>query len=86
MLTNKEKNFISAVIYLHNNEKHIGKFIQSISKILDDNFEKYEIICVNDHSTDNSLQGVKSIACNINGALSIINLSFYQGLEMAMNA
>jgi dolichol-phosphate mannosyltransferase len=86
MLTNKEKNFISAVVYLHNNESLIGNFLQSIDKQLDENFDKYEIICVNDHSTDNSIQEIKKIANCIKGALSIINLSFYQGLELAMNA
>lgn len=86
MLANKEKNFISAVIYLHNCEKHIGEFIKTIADVLDDNFEKYEIICVNDYSTDNTLTEVKNISNSIKGSLSVINMSFYQGVELAMNA
>jgi len=86
MLTNKEKNFISAVIYLHNCEKQIGEFIKNVADVLDNNFEKYEIICVNDYSTDNTLAEVKRISNSIKGSLSVINMSFYQGLELAMNA
>jgi dolichol-phosphate mannosyltransferase len=86
MVTNKEKNFISAVVYVHNNEKVISGFIQNIAALLESNFEKYEIICVNDHSTDDSIKEIKNIAIDLSGAVSIINLSFYQGIELAMNA
>ncbi len=50
MITNKEKNFISAVVYVHNNEKEIANFLENLNKKLNENFEKYEIICVNDKS------------------------------------
>ena len=49
-MNNKEKNFISAVIYVHNNEKNIGVFIEKINEELNNKFENYEIICVNDKS------------------------------------
>lgn len=86
MLTNKEKNFVSAVVYVHNNEKMISDFLNNVAEVLASNFDKYEIICVNDHSTDGSVQVIKQIANCMDGAISIINLSFYQGLELAMNA
>lgn len=86
MVANKEKNFISAVIYLHNKKKYIGKFIKEIASILDSNFEKYEIICVNDCSDDNSINEVKNVSGSVNGSLSFINMSYYQGIELAMNA
>ena len=86
MLTIKEKNFVSAVVYIHNNESTIGEFLKNIAEVLTNNFEKYEIICVNDHSTDASVQEIKKVNKTKSGAISIINLSFYQGLEMAMNA
>lgn len=86
MITNKEKNFVSAVIYVHNNEKYIGSFIKEIAAILSDNFEKYEIICVNDHSDDNSVNEIKKVSKKISGSLSFINMSYYQGIEAAMNA
>lgn len=86
MITNKEKNFVSAVVYVHNNEKYIGSFIKDLSVILSNNFEKYEIICVNDHSDDNSVNEIKKVSEKISGSLSFINMSYYQGIEAAMNA
>lgn len=87
MINNKEKNFISAVVYVHNNEKEIGNFLEKINKKLSENFGKYEIICVDDHSTDNSVKEIKKVADNISGTIvSIINMSYYQGIELSMNA
>ena len=87
MINNKEKNFISAVIYIHNNEKEIGNFLEKVNRKLSENFEKYEIICVDDHSTDNSVKEIKKVADNISGTIvSIINMSYYQGIELTMNA
>lgn len=87
MISNKEKNFMSAVVYVHNNEKEIGEFLEKINGELNKNFEKYEIICVNDSSTDNSVKEIKKVADNISGTIvSIINMSYYQGIELSMNA
>ena len=87
MISNKEKNFISAVVYVHNNEKEIGDFLEKINEKLNSNFEKYEIICVNDSSIDDSVKEIKKVADNINGTIvSIINMSYYQGIELSMNA
>jgi glycosyltransferase involved in cell wall biosynthesis len=86
MITNKEKNFVSVVIYIHNNEKYIEKFIRDIADTLDTNFEKYEIICVNDYSEDDSITQIKKLSDKVKGSLSFINMSFYQGIELAMNA
>lgn len=86
-MNNKEKNFISAVVYVHNNEKEIGNFLKKINDKLNENFEKYEIICVDDSSTDNSVKEIKKVADNILGTIvSIINMSYYQGIELSMNA
>lgn len=87
MVINKEKNFVSAVLYVHNNEDIIEGFLQNLNKVLSFNFEKYEIICVDDNSTDGSLKKIKECANNLSQAvLSVINMSFYQGLEPSMNA
>ena len=87
MLINKEKNFISAVVYVRNQEHSIFDFLMLINEKLCDSFEKYEIICVNDSSTDNSTKEIKRYADSVkSGVISIINMSFYQGLELSMNA
>ena len=90
--TGKEKNFVSCVVYLHNDEAVVGDFLGKISRVMQDNFEKYEIICVNDGCTDVTveqihafLEGAETAGIQTR-AVSLINLSFYQGVETAMNA
>jgi dolichol-phosphate mannosyltransferase len=48
----KEKNFISAVVYVHNSERYIADFMKRLIKIIEGNFEHSEIIFVNDFSND----------------------------------
>lgn len=50
----KEKNFISAVVYCYNDACIIKEFIENLHKTLSEIFLKFEIIIVNDCSTDNS--------------------------------
>ncbi|WP_313257388.1 glycosyltransferase [Lacrimispora sp.] len=87
MLINKEKNFISAIVYVRNREHSIYDFLTAIDEKLSENFEKYEIICVNDASTDNSVKEIVKYAdCSKGKVISVLNMSFYQGLELSMNA
>ena len=83
----KEKNFISAVVYVHNNESNIENFVKQLSTTLNSKFLKYEIIFVNDASTDSTVEKIKKSVEKLSDAsISIINMSFYQGKEIAMNA
>lgn len=87
METNKEKNFASAVVYCHDDELTISNFIESLDKTLSQNFQSFEIIIVNDASTDKSIQIIKQIAAKKEGeVISLLNMSHYQGLEASMNA
>ena len=87
MVTNKEKNFISAVVYLHNEEKQIKNFLEKLNEQLNNTFDKYEIIIVNDASIDKSVEIIKEYSNNQNTTcISLINMSFYQGIEQAMVA
>lgn len=87
MVTNKEKNFISAVVYLHNDEKQITNFLENLNERLNNTFDKYEIIIVNDSSTDKSVELIKEYSNNQSTTcISLINMSFYQGVEQAMVA
>ncbi|MGL4607541.1 MAG: glycosyltransferase [Eubacteriaceae bacterium] len=84
---NKEKNFVTAVIYVYNDSERIEKFLNFINEILENNFEKYQIICVNDASTDNSLEIIKAMGKKISKTvINVVNMSFYQGVELSMNA
>lgn len=83
----KEKNFVSAVIYVHNAEARIKEFLKNVISVLEDNFEHSEIICVNDYSDDNSVGVIKEVAKNAkNTCVSVLNMSYFHGLEMSMNA
>lgn len=87
MIINKEKNFVSAVVYIHNNENNIINTLKDINDVLHNNFEKYEIICVNDYSTDKSVEQIRKFSKNVQDAvISILNMSYYQGLELSMGA
>ena len=88
-MDNKEKNFVSAVVYIHNEEKRIPNFLNKILEIFQRNFEHAEIICVNDHSGDESVVKIKDISQNKLGGLvsvSLLNLSYFHGVETAMSA
>lgn len=83
----KEKNFVSAVIYVHNAENRIEKFLRTIIEVMEDNFEHSEIICVNDCSEDCSSDVIKKVSALASmTSVSIINMSYFHGVENAMNA
>ncbi|MCM1235001.1 MAG: glycosyltransferase [Ruminococcus flavefaciens] len=86
-MLNKEKNFISAVVYVHNAGRTIQGFLETLIDVLETNFEYSEIICVNDDSKDDSVKIIKDLSKNTSTAsLSVVNMSYFHGLELAMNA
>lgn len=86
-MANKEKNFASAVVYVHNAEKRIENFLKILIKLMEDNFEHSEIICVNDFSTDDTLNAIKETSSIASiTSVSVINMSYFHGIELAMNA
>ncbi len=88
MLQSKEKNFVSCVVYLHNEGSTVKSFLQNICSVMWENFEKYEIVCVNDGCMDDTVERVREFLAETNHkpVMSIVNLSYYQGVESAMNA
>lgn len=86
-ILNFEKNFVSAVVYVRNHENEVAFFLRGLAETLRENFEKFEMIFVNDASTDKSIEIIKSVSKEIQGiTISIVNLSYFQGLEAAMIA
>jgi len=86
MVENKEKNFISAVVYLHNDGENVVTFMKKVQEVLEKRFEQYEIVAVDDRCTDNTVAVVREWAKELTKPLTLIHMSLYQGLEIAMNA
>lgn len=83
---NKEKNFISAVVYLHNDGARAVEFCKMITSELDKHFKQYEIIAVDDACTDDTVEHLRDWGKGQDMPLTILHMSLYHGLENAMNA
>lgn len=84
---NKEQNFVSTVIYVHNAEDRIERFLDMVVEVMERNFEHSEIICVNDSSEDGSLSIIRKVSkAAEKTSISVVNMSYYHGLELAMDA
>ncbi len=82
----KEKNFVSAVVYLHNEGAQLLSFFEMLHTALEERFEQYEIIAVDDLCTDGSVETLRGWAKGVTKPLTILHTSVYQGIETAMNA
>ena len=83
----KEKNFVSAVVYVRNDEAQVFEFLSMLTGVLEEHFEHSEIICVNDFSSDGSLARIREF-CKSGSSVSIsaLNMSYFHGIELSMNA
>lgn len=85
--SHKEKNFVSAVIYVHNDSGRIADFLKAVAGVLEEHFEHAEIICVDDASDDGSAACIKEcVPASGCISVSVLRMSYFHGLEMAMNA
>lgn len=86
-MKNKDYSFVSAVLYVYNAEDIITDFLRMVVRVLKNNFDQGEIICVNDHSNDESVSKIQEV-CVDDGEItvSILNMSKYHGVETAMSA
>lgn len=82
----KEKNFISIVIYMSNAQNSIANFLKEVDNILFENFQAYEFVLVDDYSQDDSIKVATDVAGQLRGSSSIIKLAWKHGLEKAMIA
>ena len=86
-MENKEKNFDSAVVYLYNEGNYVQSYLKGLEDTLKQNFEKYEIIVVNDASTDEGATNVKAYVSSQDGAkVTLMNMGYHQGLETSLDA
>ncbi len=87
-MTHKEKNYVSAVIYLGEERQHAYAFLTALNQTLSSRFENYELIFVEDASCDDTEGEVRRFLEELSQKppVSMIHLSLKQGLELAMNA
>lgn len=84
---NIEKIFMSAVIYVHNDEAYIEDFLRTVMEVVEAGFEHSEIICVNDYSNDASVEKLRRVGSKAkNTTVTVLNMSYFHGVEAAMNA
>ena len=86
--TKKEKKFISLVVYLHNAQKEVIPFMEKVIPVFQNKFEQFEVVCVDDGCVDGTVETLKAYLKeqNVSTMVNIIHMSFYHGLESAMNA
>ena len=85
-MTNKESNFVSAVVYLHNEQQRVEAFLARLGEFLSGRFSRYEIICVDDGCTDGTVDLVRGFCAGQAAPVTVIHMSLRQGPELCMNA
>lgn len=82
-----EKDFVSAVVYVHDAGSRLAPFLAGLYGVLGANFGRYEVICVDDASTDGSREVIGRSARDAGAqAVSVIHMSMPQGVELSMDA
>lgn len=88
IVNKKEKKFISIVVYLHDVAPYLKYFLDTIIPIYGENFDQFELVCVDDACQDHTIEILKEYVENkqIKAMVNVVHMSFFQGLESAMNA
>lgn len=82
----RQKTYVSLVVYVRNEADVVGDFVDKAARFLRENFELYEVLVVDDASTDDTLARVRQVALRDEHHLSIVELSRRHGVEAAMQA
>ena len=85
-MNDKEKNFVSAVLYLHDDGPRAAELCRAVTAALEEHFAQYELVAVDDACTDDTLPALRAWAKDLQKPLTVVHLSVHHGLEAAMNA
>ncbi len=89
-MAEKEKNFVSAVVYLGEEQGCAAPFLEMLTAELSARFEQYELVFVDDASRDATMAEVRAALTALAGEkpvpVTVVHMSLKQGLELAMNA
>jgi glycosyltransferase involved in cell wall biosynthesis len=93
---NKEENYLSIVIVLRNNQDIVARKIEAVATVLNQNFKYFEIICVDNSSSDETAKRLRrvrlaSTPSSFSGLLpslplTIISLSRTHTVQQALTA
>jgi glycosyltransferase involved in cell wall biosynthesis len=81
----KASQVLSIVVPMYNETENIGPFYERLKKVLDNIGESYEIICVNDGSTDATLENLLKLR-EKDPNMKVVDLSRNFGKEIALTA
>ena len=83
----KETGFVSCVVYVHNNEKELEHFLETVYPVFERQFSRYEFLFVDDDSSDKSADKVHAFfTAKGSCAVTVVSMGHYHGTEMAMAA
>ncbi len=85
-MNTKEKNFVSAALYLHNIGARAAEFCGVVAAQLAQHFAQYELVAVDDACTDDTVERLREWGRGQAAPLTILHMSLHHGLENAMNA
>lgn len=81
IIDNESENMISVIIPVYNVEKYVERCLESLQG---QNYKDFEVICVNDGSTDRSMQVIKKWASGSKLNITVVNIP-NQGVSVARN-
>lgn len=86
-MNEKETGFVSCVVYVHDDEKELDRFLEMIYPVFEQHFSRYEFLFVDDVSGDKSVDEIRRFfAAKKNCTATVVTMGYYHGTEMAMAA
>lgn len=82
----KEKNFLSVVLYASSDSAGVSSYLEKLDDTLSAHFLSYEYIIVNDANKEWNVSDLTQLAENIEGNVTVINMAWKHGVELAMYA
>lgn len=80
------QTFVSVVVYVRNEQQYLERFLRELGAWLGLRFALYEIVVVDDASTDATAAAAHAAAAEVAGPVAVLELARRHGVEAAMLA